>query len=120
MSGLKIGDRVRTPDGVGVIASADYHGARGSSHDVALRVTLHGQPTFSVRTYPMADLSTLPADIPRERIEAYHAELVERAASLRAFSAPSIPGGDLCSWLAAEVQKIADELREMLEVPDAE
>ena len=119
MSALKIGDRVRTPDGDGIVASAVYRGMGGLCYDVAIPGEMGGQPVLHVRSWHMADIAPLPADIPREHVEAYHAELVDRAASLRAFSAPSIPDGDLSSH-AAEVQKIADELREMLEGPNGE
>lgn len=49
----------------------------------------------------------------RRELEAYQARLERRAAGLRLFSAPSLPGGDLASH-AAEVQKIADELARVL------
>lgn len=55
-----------------------------------------------------------PLNVIRDRLVEYQKELVERADSLDKFSVTIMPGGDL-SGHAAEVRRIADELKGILE-----
>ena len=111
-AGLQIGDRVRTPDGDGIVASAVYRGMGGLCYDVAIPGEMGGQPVLRVRSWHVADMAPLPSDIPRERVEALAAEAHAQYVTLLMCGYPA--------ELAEAHEYYHDRLREMLEATDGE
>ena len=115
---LRIGDRVRTPRGVGTTAErSEYRGA--------YRVVMDGVGSHWWDTYDVAPLT--PPSVPRERVADLHAAVMKRLVQLHAYvSNPlnRVGQGQLTFALIElqhrEVCSFAESLRLLLEVPDAE
>lgn len=116
MRELRVGDRVRTPHGDGIVTGTEA-GALGDG----VIVLITGIPGIGA-TY-RGHAEPLPADIPRERVADLHAAVCKRLAQLYAACDITQPD-DLAATCAAqrwsELSEVAEALRLLLEVPDAE
>lgn len=110
MRELRIGDRVRTPQGVGEVT--------GRARNAELR------PAWRVRDadgreawWDASNLCAL-ADIPRERVEALHAAVTARLEQLEASRAATWYASekDIFAACHSDLSKVAEALRLLLEV----
>jgi hypothetical protein len=115
---LRIGDRVRTPRGNGVVMRSI--GREG--HPPVGYCVGYADREFWL-DHDAASVEPLPADIPRERVADLHAAVTKRLEQLKSQCDMTRPD-DMVSTCAAqrwsELSEVAECLRLMLEVPDAE
>lgn len=105
---LRVGDRVRTPHGDGIVTGTEA-GALGDG----VIVLITGIPGIGA-TY-RGHAEPLPADIPRECVEALHAAVTKRVEQLASEEALD----DDCAAVAhLELSEVAEALRLLLEVAD--
>lgn len=89
----------------------------GEATDVLFRYITTSHPALEAMSalWRGDDQAPLPADIPRGRVADLHAAVTKRAEQLAAHG-----GGTVGTWLHAELSEVAEALRLLLEVPDAD
>jgi hypothetical protein len=107
MSGLRIGDRVRTPDGVEEVSGYDRSGTVWTeSDDGGITKRYEG------------DVRALPRAIPRERVADLLAAVTKRLAMLDPRATATM--SDVYAFAHSELSEVAESLRLLLEVSDGE